>query len=170
MIRSLSIVASVSFVGAIALLVIDPERFAAAAVVLLLISIPLGGLLGLRRGYGKAREIARMAQAFVTGNVQHARIVDVGEPQGLFTPTSNLVLELEGEDGAVHRFDRDVPVPFPLALSYRLGQRFKLPFIGRPGLTEMMAFELRREGLDIDLDWKPSPDREVVDGPAPNAG
>ncbi len=113
-----------------------------------------------------AREVVGAAKSFVTGDVQHARIAEVGEPEGFFTPSSNLVLELEGEDGAIHRFDREVPVPFPAALAYRLGRRFKLPFVGRKPLTEMMAFELRREGLDIDLNWRPPPGVEILDGPA----
>lgn len=165
MIRALSLAGSGCLVLAFGLLLIDAERFAIAAVVLILVSIPIGAFLGLRRGYQKAREIAGAAQSFVTGNVQHARIAEVGEPEGFLTPTTNLVLELQGEDGAIHRFDRDVPVPFPVALSYRLGKRFKLPIVGRSSLTELMAFELRREGLDIDLDWRPPPDQEIIDGP-----
>lgn len=168
-IRILSLAGSACLILAFGLLLIDAERFAIAAVVLMLVAIPIGALLGLRRGYQKAREIAGAAQSFVTGNVQHARIAEVGEPEGFFTPTANLVLELEGEDGAIHRFDRDVSVPFPVALSYRLGKRVRLPTIGRSSLTELMAFELRREGLDIDLDWSPPPDREVIDGPVTTA-
>jgi hypothetical protein len=165
MIRALSIAGSACFIGAILLLLIDADRFAITAIVLILLSIPIGIFLGLRRGYMVARDIAGTAKTFVTGNVQHARIAEVGEPKGIFTPSSNLVLELEGEDGAIHRFDREVPVPLPLALSYRLGRRLKLPIIGRKPLTEMMALELRREGLDIDLNWRPPPGAEIIDGP-----
>lgn len=169
MIRILSIIGTACLLGAIGLALIDAERFALASIVLLLISLPIGALLAIRRGYKLAREIAGAAQSFVTGNVQHARIAEIGEPEGFFTPTANMVLELEGEDGAIHRFDRDVPVPFPVALSYRLGRRFKLPIIGRSSLTEMMAFELRREGLNVDLEWRPPPDKEIVDGPVASA-
>jgi hypothetical protein len=165
MIRVLSIVSSACLALAIILSLIDAERYAVSWVLLLLVAFGSGAFLGLRRGYKEARKVASAAQSFVTGDVQHARIAEVGEPEGFFTPTANLVLELEGEDGAIHRFDRDVPVPFPVALSYRLGRRFKIPIIGRKPLTEMMAFELRREGLDVDLDRTPPPDREVIDGP-----
>lgn len=165
MVRILSIISTGCLLAAIGLALVDAERFALASIALLLIALPVGAFLGLRRGYKKAREIAGAAQSFVTGNVQHARIAEIGEPEGFFTPTANMVLELEGEDGAIHRFDRDVPIPFPLALSYRLGQRFKLPVVGRSDLRELMAFELRREGLDIDLEWRPPADAEIVDGP-----
>ena len=165
MTRILSVVSTACLGLAILLLLVDAERYAVSSVLLLLVAIPIGVLLGVRRGYMKAREIAGAAHAFVTGDVQHARIAEVGEPHGFFNPSANLVLELEGDDGAIHRFDRDVPVPFPLALSYRLGRRLKLPIIGRKPLTEMMAVELRREGLDIDLDWRPPPGVPIIDGP-----
>jgi len=165
-IRVLSIVSTACLVLAVILALIDAERFAVSWILLILVAIPIGIFLGLRRGYLAAREVVGAARSFVTGDVQHARIAEVGEPEGFFTPSSNLVLELEGEDGAIHRFDREVPVPFPAALAYRLGRRFKLPFVGRKPLTEMMAFELRREGLDIDLNWRPPPDAKIIDGPA----
>lgn len=103
--------------------------------------LALAVMLALRRGFLTARELAGAARSFVTGDVQHARIAEVGEPQGFFTPSSNRVL-------------------------YRLSRRFRLPIVGRKPLTEMMAFELRREGLDIDLDWRPPPGVEIIDGPA----
>lgn len=165
MTRAVSITASVAFVAALAIFQFASDQ-AALGVVLLLISLLIGAALGVRRGYLKVREVAGHAQAFVTGRVQHARIVEVGEPEGFFNPTSRLVLELEGESGPIHRFDREVPVPFPFALSRRLSRRFRVPFLGNQDLSEYMAFELRREGLDIDLDWRPPPGAEIVDGPA----
>ena len=148
---------------------IDADGLAIPAVVLFFIAFPIGALLAIRRGYLKAREITKAAQAFVTGNVQHARIVEVGDPEGFFVPKANLVLELEGEDGAIHRFDREVPVPWMMAWSYKLGKRFKAPWIGNTDLSSMMAFELKREGLDVDLNWRPDPEREVIDGPVTTA-
>ena len=65
----------------------------------------------------------------ISGDIQHARLVGVGEPKGFFTPEATVMLELEGEDGTVHPFERDVPVPFPMAWSYRLGKRFNLPLM-----------------------------------------
>ena len=62
-----------------------------------------------------------------------------------------MVLELEGEDGTAHRFERDVPVPFPAAWSYRLGKRLRLPLVRSTDLDEMIAFELRREGMDVSV-------------------
>ena len=165
MIRILSIASSACLALAVILALIDAERYVVSWILLLFVALGIGTFLGLRRGYKEARKIVSATQAFVTGDVQHARIAEVGEPHGFFNPSANLVLELEGDDGAIHRFDRDVPVPFPLALSYRLGRRLKLPIIGRKPLTEMMALELRREGLDIDLAWRPPPGQEIIDGP-----
>ena len=84
----------------------------------------------------------------MSGDIQHARLVDVGDPKGIFGPECDVTVELEGEDGTVHTFTRDVPVPFPLAWSYRAGKRFNLPLL-RTDLAETMAFELRREGMDV---------------------
>lgn len=147
----LAILGIVAMAGAIGLLALDPSGNAVPAILLLLISAAISAVLALRRGFNMARGIVRDATAFVTGDIQTARLVEVGDPKGLFSPTSNVVLELEGEDGAVHRFDRDVPVPFPAAWSYRIGQRLNIPFLAGSRLTDMMAFELRREGLDVDV-------------------
>ncbi len=45
-----------------------------------------------------------------------------------------------------------MPVPFPAAIGYRLSRRFKLPIIGRKPLSELMALELKREGLKMSRD------------------
>ncbi len=151
MIRLLSILGSACTLGGIALLVVDAERFILPAVVLILAAVPIGIFLAIRRAFHTAGNVVRDARAFVTGDVQHARLVEVGDPRGIFFPRSTLVLELEGEDGAVHRFERDVPVPLPAALSYRLGKRLNAPLLRRVDLSELMAFELRREGLKVAL-------------------
>ncbi|MGH2987336.1 MAG: hypothetical protein ACRDLO_11715 [Solirubrobacterales bacterium] len=118
--------------------------------VLALLAVWISIVLMVRRGYHAARGIVRDAHAFASGDIQHSRLVDVGDPQGILNPESTVVLELEDENGTVHRFDRDVPVPFPMAWSYRLGKRFNLPFLGTD-LGGLMAFELRREGMDVEV-------------------
>ena len=150
MIRLLTFVGAACFFGAIALLLADSHDNAVTAIVLILVSLGISLVLGIRSGYNKARGIVRDAQAFVSGDIQHARLVEVGEPKGLINPESTVVLELEGEDGASHRFERDVPVPFPMAWSYRFGRRFKVPFM-TADLNSLMAFELRREGMDVEI-------------------
>ena len=56
----------------------------------------------------------------------------MGDPKGILNPESTVTLALEGEDGTVHNFERDVPIPFPVAWSYRFGKRYNLPFISGP--------------------------------------
>ena len=70
-------------------------------------------------------------------------------PTGWVTPSSEVTVELEGENGNVHSFSHEVPVAFPFAWSYRLGQRFKLPILRNLDPTAVMASELRREGLKL---------------------
>lgn len=45
--------------------------------------------------------------------------------------------------------EKEVPIPFPAAWSYRLGKRFRLPFLSSFDPAEMMAVELRRERLSV---------------------
>jgi hypothetical protein len=162
MVRILSLLGSGCFLAAVLLL--STGRGLGLAIVLLLMSAGLGAFLLVRRGFLLARDVATQAHAFISGDIQHARLVEVGEPHGIFNPQANLVLELEGEDGATHRFDRDVPIPFAMAWSYRLGKRFRAPWIGNADLTGMMAFELRREGLDVDLSRPEAESSEGVTG------
>ena len=49
----------------------------------------------------------------------------------------------------MHSFQRDVPVPAPMAWSYRLGKR--IPGFPTIDLTGLMATELRRDGLDVSV-------------------
>jgi hypothetical protein len=150
MIRLLTLLGVACFAGAILLVSIDAQANATTALVLALIAVGISIVLMVRRGYHAARGIVRDAHAFASGDIQHARLVEVRDPKGILNPESTVVLELEDENGTVHRFDRDVPVPFPMAWSYRLGKRFNLPFLAAD-LGSLMAFELRREGMDVDV-------------------
>ena len=150
MVRVLTLLGLACFAAALLLISVDAEANATTAIVLALIAVGISILLMVRRGYHAARGIVRDAHALASGDIQHARLVEVGDPKGILNPESTVVLELEDENGTVHRFDRDVPVPFPIAWSHRLGKRFNLPFLGAD-LNSLMAFELRREGMDVDV-------------------
>jgi hypothetical protein len=132
-----------------------------AGVLLLLIGLLIEGALAVRAAVrraldavGHARAVVTDARTFFTGDVQHARLVDVGEPHGWFSPAMDVAIELEDAEGGVHRIDREVPVSFPLAWGYRLGKR--LPGLSRINLTEMLAVELKREGRKINVS-RPEP-------------
>ena len=147
MIRFLTLLGSACFVGAVVLALVDTQRYFAATLILVLVSFLIGGALGIRRLFYKVKGVVRDARAFMSGDIQTARLVNVGEPKGLFAPTVALGLELEGEDGTVHSFQRNVPVPWPMAWSWRLGKR--MPGVPVLDLTQLMATELRRDGLDV---------------------
>lgn len=151
MIRALTVIGACCFIGAFAVLAIDAEGNGGLAVILLMASVAISFVLGIRRGYHKVSGIVADARSFVSGDIQHARLASVGEPRGWFTPESEIELHLEGEDGNVHSIQRGVSVPFPLAWSYRLGKRFNLPLLGGIDLTEMMATELKREGMSVSV-------------------
>lgn len=150
-VRTLSLLSIACIAAAVILVVATDSSSTPVAVVLVLVAFGITTLLGIRRGYHKVRGIVNDARRFVSGDIQQARLVDVGDPSGIFNPESTVVLELEGEDGTSHRFERDVPIPFPLAWSYRLGKRFNLPWVGGSDLGELMAVELRREGMDVSV-------------------
>lgn len=163
MIRVVSITATACLVGAATLLAIDAGRFVLAEVLLVLLALCLGALLAARRLFLRTREIVAAVHTFVTGDVRHARIAEVGEPEGFLHPTAETTLEVEGDDGHVHRIKVEMPVPFPAAIGYRLGRRWRLPIIGRKPLSELMALELRREGLKLSAGWRPDPAAEVIE-------
>ena len=113
MIRLLSFLSIACLATAVIILLTSADSDAPIAIVLLLLAFGITTLLGIRRGYHKVRGIVDDARRFVSGDIQEARLVEVGDPSGLFNPEATVVLELEGEDGTRHRFERDVPIPFP---------------------------------------------------------
>jgi hypothetical protein len=157
--RYFSILGTIAFFGAI-LIIQFVDGGVAVGVVLLLLAIAIGGLLAVRRMFLKVREVVGQANSFARSDIQHVRIADVGEPEGIFFPKSNVTLEFEGADGNPLRIERELPVPFPAAIAYRLSRRFDLPIVGRRPVTELVAFELRREGLDVDLGRPSRPEPE----------
>lgn len=92
-IRVLTLASVACIAGAVALVIFGEDNTPLVAA-LVLAGFGISSLLGIRAGYHKARGIVRDATAFVTGDIQQARLVSVGEPQGLFTPESTVTLEL----------------------------------------------------------------------------
>lgn len=147
--RALSIVAPVCFVAGFVLLADDAGNVV-PAVLLMLAALAIGAFLVVRRVLLMVHRIVVDARAFVSGDVQRARLLRIEDPKGIIFTASPAVLELEGEDGAVHRFERDIPIPFFYAWGYRIAAR--LPFlraIDRDKLRQLVAFELKREGLRV---------------------
>jgi hypothetical protein len=151
LIRLLSLLTIACWAAALVLLVTDAEANAAIAVVLILVAVFLSSVLAVRSAYHRARSFVEDARSFLSSDIQQARLVSVGEPSGWFSPSSEVTVELEGSDGKVHSFQRDVPVAFPFAWSYRLGKRLKLPILRNLDPTELMASQLRREGMKLTI-------------------
>ena len=160
-VRTLSALSIACIAAAIALVVFDDDGDRRIVVILVLAAFGITTLLGIRAGYHKVRSVVSDAQSFIRGNVHNARLVGVSEPKGIFWPKSQLQLELEGEDGKVHPFEREVPVPFFMAWGYRLGRRFNLPLMRNIDLDELMAFELRREGMAVSVGRGGAPEAPV---------
>jgi hypothetical protein len=159
-VRALALTSVVCIVAAIALTVINGSGNIPVVIVLVLVAFGITTLLAIRRGYQTARGIVSDARTLISGDIQHARLVSVGDPKGIFNPESTVMLELEGENGTVHNFERDIPVPFPMAWSYRIGKRFNLPLM-RTDLSQMMAFELKREGMDVSVGRGGAPEAQT---------
>jgi hypothetical protein len=125
--RILALVSFAALVGAIALFGADRE---VPAIVLFFVWLATGLWLLARRLWHAAQGAVSDIRTFASGDVQTARIVSVGDPKGWFNPTSEVVVELEADDGAAKRqLDRDVPIPFFVAWGYRLSKRLKVPFV-----------------------------------------
>jgi hypothetical protein len=153
MIRSLALASAVCLVGAIVAASAGEDVL---AIVLFLAWLVIGLVLLARRLFHGVRDAVRDAHAFVSGDIQHARILEVGEPKGWFSAESNVVLELEAEDGTKRQFDRDLPIPFFLAWGYQLSKRLRLPLISKTILAEMLRFEFRREGMEVSVSRAPA--------------
>jgi hypothetical protein len=149
LIRLLTFLSWACWLAALVLIIDDAERNLGYIIVVILIASVISVILGVRAAYLRARGFASDARAFLSGDIQSARLISVSEPKGLFSPSSEVTVELEGEDGKVHNFSHDVPVPFPYAWGYRLGKRFNLPILRSFDPTALMASELRREGLKL---------------------
>ena len=52
-------------------------------------------------------------------------------------------------------------MPFFMAWGYRLGRRFNLPLMRNIELDELMAFELRREGMSVSVGRSDAPRASV---------
>lgn len=137
--------------AALVLLISDAEGNAVFILVAILVTAALSLMLAVRGAYNRARTFVSDARAFSSGDIQHARLVSVGDPRGIFSPSSEVTVELEGEDGNVHSLQHDVPIPFPFAWGYRLGKRFNLPILRSFDPTALMAAELRREGMTLSV-------------------
>lgn len=158
-VRTLSLLSVACIVAAIGLVVFG-EGNTPVVIVLVLVAFAITTLLGIRAGYHKARGIVSDARTLISGDIQQARLVSVGDPKGIFNPEATVMLELEGEDGVAHNFERDVPIPFPVAWSYRIGKRFKLPMM-QTDLSQLMQFELKREGMDVSLGRGAAPEAKT---------
>jgi hypothetical protein len=159
-VRTLTLLSVACIAAAIAFVVLGDGEDTPVVVVLVLASVGITTLLGIRAGFLRAKSVVSDASGFLRGNVQHARLVRVDDPKGILWPKSALHLELEAEDGTVHPFEREVPVPFFMAWSYRLGKRWNLPGLGGD-LNELMAFQLRREGMKVSVGRSGAPESPV---------
>jgi hypothetical protein len=97
-IRALTLLTVACWAGALLLLLTDASGNVGYIVVLILIATALSLFLSARAAYHRARNFVSDARAFLSGDIQQARLVSVGEPKGWFSPASEVTVELEGED------------------------------------------------------------------------
>jgi hypothetical protein len=156
LIRFLSLLTIACWLGALVLLSSDSADSATAAVILIFLGAGIAFFLAVRSAILRVRDFAADAKGFLSGDIQEARLVSVADPKGWFNPSSAVTIEFQGADGKAHSWDRDVPVPFPVAWSYRLGKRFNVPGMKQLDMSEMLATQLRRQGLKLTVS-RPAP-------------
>ena len=120
--------------------------------VLILLGLAAQGVVRLIGGVRELRSRVRDIQSLVSGgDPQAGHIVEVGRPKGLFSPRSNVVIEQEDADGSVNRIERTVPVAMPYAIAHLLSRWLKLPLVSDADLGELLEFELRSKGTQVEL-------------------
>ncbi len=83
--------------------------------------------LWLRRTYYRVRGLATDARFLIAGDVEDARVVSVGKPQGRWRPSSEVTVELKGADGHIHSIQRELRMPIGFGWVMRFAQRLSLP-------------------------------------------
>jgi hypothetical protein len=78
----------------------------------------------------RIRDAARDVRRIVGGGGPAAvRVLGIGQPRGLFVPTSELTIEVVAHDGHRERFRPQIPIPFPWAWTYRLARALRVPVV-----------------------------------------
>ena len=123
------------------------EALAVPSGILFAAGFLIGSVLWIRRAFFGIRGLVSDAKAVLSSDTEEVRIVDVTDPKGFFGPRSTVTVEVEGEDGTTRQFDRDIPMPWPWALAYKVAKRF--PATKTPDLGEELAAQLRRQGMNV---------------------
>jgi hypothetical protein len=87
----------------------------------------------------RIRDAACDVRRILGGGPAAVRLLGIGEPHGLFVPTSELTIEVVASDGRRERFAPQIPIPFPWAWTYRLARALKVPVVRslRPDEVEL---------------------------------
>ena len=146
-VRFFTLLSSGCVIAGFGAVIIDSEQLATLAGILSAVGFLIGAVLWIRRAFFGVRGLVSDAKAVLSSDNEEVRIVDVTDPKGFVGPRSTVTVEIEGEDGTTRQFDRDIPMPWPWALAYRLSKRF--PATKTPDLGEELAGQLRRQGMNV---------------------
>lgn len=118
MIRIAGALSIVLLVAGVALLVVGAVL---PGLIVLVLGFGLGSLVSAvsvtRRVYRSAREWAELAR----GGARSVKVVSLEPPQGvIFNRDAVVELEITGNDGTVKRLRREIGIPIPQAISWRL--------------------------------------------------
>ena len=112
-----------------------------AGILLILFGLALGSVLGAIAAARKVRDtVAEWRSLISGGGPESVRIVGIEPPRGvLFNRDATVTLEVRGQDGTAKQIQREIPIPLPQALMWRLAGRVPTP-IGR--LTDARELDL----------------------------
>lgn len=147
-VRFFTLLGTACLIVGFVLIAIGGTDLEAAGGLLVTASFVIGGVLWFRRAFFGVRGLASDAKSLFSGDVKEVRVVSVGPPKGLFHPRSTVQVEVEEEDGTKHAIDREVWMPWPLALVHRWASSIGTK---EPPLDEALAGQLRRQGLEASV-------------------
>jgi hypothetical protein len=130
--------------GGVVLIVADTEI---PGILLLLAGLAIGALLGGLSLVLSARREFREWFALVSGGVPSAiNVVSVTPPQGAIVKRdATITVEVTAQDGSVRRADREMSIPIPQAIMWKLAGRVPLPLarFARMGEVDLASYSKR---------------------------
>lgn len=125
--RVLTIVSVGAIVGGFALALTGAGVI--VGILLILLGLGLGAVLGAVAAARRVRDaVGEWRNLISGGGPESVRIVGIEPPQGMiFNRDATITLEVRGQDGTTKQIQREIPIPPPQAVMWRLAGRVPTP-------------------------------------------
>ena len=125
--RWLAILSVAALVGGFALALTGAGLI--LGILLILVGLGLGAVLGAIAAARRVRDAVREWRSLISGGgPESVRVVAIEPPRGfIFNRDATVTLEVRGQDGTAKQLQRQIPIPPPQALLWRLAGRVPTP-------------------------------------------